>query len=94
MPTFITVTTSVHNIIVYFNDLASHEDVKRKGNWFPRSSVAYCTLVEDSSVILIYVDGGGEWRIDMNGIKGLPVSLVNGTEPIDNDHLFTLLSEM
>lgn len=94
MATFITVTTGVNNIIVRFNDLASHEEVKRKANWFPRSSVAYCTFLEDSSAILIYVNGGGEWRIDMNGVDGLPVSSVNGIVPTDNDHLFTLLSEM
>ena len=94
MPTYITVITTINNIIVQFNDLENHPKVQRKSNWFPRSSVAYCSLLPSSSAILIYVDGGGEWRLDQNGIDGLPVTSINGTTPTDNDHLFTLLSEM
>ena len=96
MATFITVTSTAHQIIVYFNDaMAFIPDLtgKRKANSFPRNSIGYFTLNEDSSSILVYVDGGGEWLLDVNGIKGLPISLVNGIVPTDNDHLFTLLSQ-
>jgi len=97
MPTYLVVTSNANNIIVYFNDaMGMIPDLtgKRKANIFHRSRVGYYTLAEDSSNILVYVDGGGEWMLDMNGLKGLPVTSVNGITPTDNDHLFTLLSAM
>ena len=94
MPTYITVTTTTNNIIVDFNDLENHPQVLRKRNWFPRTSVAYCTLLPSAEAILIYVDGGGEWRLDITGATGLPVTSINGTTITDNDHLFEQLSLM
>lgn len=97
MPTYLTVTSTAYQVIVYFNDamMAIPENTgRRKANSFPRYSISYFTLNEDSSAILVYVQGGGEWSLDMNGLKGLPVSSVNGVTPTDNDHLFELLSQL
>ena len=98
MPTYLTVTSNTHTITVYFNDAAglipADSGGARKANIFPFSSISYFTLNSDASAIYVYVDGGGEWRLDMNGIKGLPVTSVNGVTITDNEHLFTELSKM
>jgi hypothetical protein len=95
MPTYLTVTSTAYQVIVYFNDammFIPESTGRRKANSFPKNSISYFTLNQDASAILVYVNGGGEWSLDMNGIKGLPVSSVNGVTPTSNTHLFELLS--
>jgi hypothetical protein len=97
MPTYLTVTSTTYQVIVYFNDammFVPESTGRRIANSFPKSSISYFTLNQDASAILVYVNGGGEWALDMNAVKGLPVSSVNGVAPTNNTHLFELLSQM
>jgi hypothetical protein len=80
-------------IIVDFKELATHPKVLRKKASFIKNHVIYFRLNLDN-IVEVFVEGAGEWQLDQNGLGGLPVATVNSVEPLNNEHLFDLLSNL
>jgi hypothetical protein len=87
----IVVTSTEDKIHVNFGDYA--ELVRGIKRCFNKRQIIYSNLTTDNFVE-VFVYGGGEWQLDINGEKGLIVDSVNGVEPTDNAHLYELICNL
>ena len=87
----IVVTSDSNKVHVNFGVYASQVGGLKR--CFNKQHIVYSNLANDDFVE-VYVYGGGEWQLDINGVKGLIVDSVNGVEPTDNEHLYELICNL
>ncbi len=88
----IIVTSKTNQLLVDFGDYATNLTLKKAS--YMRVAVNYFELKEDLSCVLAYVDGAGEFPLDMSGTSGMQVKNINGNVPSNNTELLDLLSEL
>jgi hypothetical protein len=84
---FLNVDVNTKVVNIEFNNVSNHPLVMCEKIMFPRINVIYVRK-EINPYISVYINGIGEFPLDLDGTNGLPVSLINNEAPIDLDDLY------
>jgi len=84
---FLDIDVNIKVVNIQFNNASNHPLVMCEKIMFPRTNVVYVRK-EILNYVSVYINGLGEFPLDLNGTNGLPVSLINNEAPIDLDDLY------
>lgn len=94
MPTYAEITREGSRIKIKFNDLATLPKVGTPEATFSVDDFTYIRAEMNYSHLDVYINGSGEYQLDMNGVEGLPVATVGTDSPANNTDLLAKLNTL